>query len=156
MATLSSVQKGHVLQALAEYDSRGEDAFLDAYGFSRLAGYAILHDGRRYDLPAALGVAHRVATGRLATSEEILGDLAAAVAILRRRGVEVSEPSAAVRPATAPARTSRTPRTPAERPARAARTAPSRRPTPVADRPAAVCPTCSMALPATGICDNCS
>lgn len=155
MATLSSVTKGHVLQALAEHDTRGAEAFLEAYGFAPLAGYAIVHEGRRYDLPAVLGVAHRYATGRLATAEEISGDLGAAVAILRRRGVEVSEP-AAVAPAATRTSAARAPRAAMTAAPRAPRATTSRRPTPVADRPAAVCPTCSMALPGTGICDNCS
>jgi hypothetical protein len=150
------VTKGHVLQALAEHDTRGAEAFLEAYGFAPLAGYAIVHEGRRYDLPAVLGVAHRYATGRLATAEEISGDLGAAVAILRRRGVEVSAPAAAVAPAAARASAARAPRAAKTAAPRAPRATTSRRPTPVADRPAAVCPTCSMALPGTGICDNCS
>lgn len=156
MATLSSVTKGHVLQALAEHDTRGAEAFLEAYGFTPLAGYAIVNDGRRYDLPAVLGVAHRYATGRLATAEEISNDLGAAIAILRRRGIEVSEPVAAMAPAAVRTPAARAPRAAKTAAPRAPRATTSRRPTPVADRPAAVCPTCSMALPGTGICDNCS
>ena len=33
MATFSSVSRQNVLQAIAEYDSRGDTGFLDVYGF---------------------------------------------------------------------------------------------------------------------------
>jgi hypothetical protein len=59
-------------------------------------------------------------------------------------------------PGTAPARPSRTrsastriPRT------RAPAAAPAPKRVAKTDRPVAVCPTCFMALPATGVCDNC-
>ncbi|MGV8964709.1 MAG: hypothetical protein ACOH2F_00395 [Cellulomonas sp.] len=134
----------HILQALAEYDTRGGTQFLELYGFGSSHGY-LLHEGRSYDSTAILGVAHRFATGRLATSEEFTSGMAGAVAILRKRGFEVSEPTSAS-PATTlrAARASRTPRVPVVR-ATATREA-----------PAAICPTCSMTLPATGRCDDCS
>ena len=147
MATFSSVTRVHVLQALAEYDSRGAEDFLAVYGFAPTPGYTLVHEGREYDLKAVLGVAHRFATGRLATSDEFSGGMANAVAILRKRGLEVTEPAAAVRAVPA-----RTPRTPA---ARSPRT-PATRSTATRDVAPRICPTCSMTLPATGICDTCS
>ncbi|KQS98774.1 hypothetical protein [Cellulomonas sp. Leaf395] len=144
MATFSSVSRQHVLQAIAEYDSRGDTGFLDVYGFEPLPGYALLHDGRSYDLRAVVGVAHRLATGRLATSEEFGSSTDGAVAILRKRGFDVTEPVVALRPA--PVRSARAPRAP--------RT-PVVRATAVREAPSAICPTCSMTLPATGICDEC-
>lgn len=137
MATFSSVTRQHVLQALAEYDARGGEEFLDVYGFEPSPGRTLVHQGRRYDCPAVLGVAHRVATGRLATPEEVRNGLAAAVTILRKRGFEVVEPASAARPPGA--RTARAPRT-----QRVPEVAP------------AICPTCATALPATGVCDYCS
>ena len=144
VATFSSVTRQHVLQALAEYDVRGGEEFLEAYGFGPLAGYALVHEGRSYDVRAVLGVAHRFATGRLATADEFSSGVQGPVAILRKRGFEVSEPAPPSR--AAPARAARSPRIPRTPVARSAA---------AREVPAAICPTCSMALPATGICDDC-
>lgn len=136
VATFSSVTRHHILQAIAECDARGGEEFLEIYGFQPSRGYTLVHEGRNYDAKAILGVAHRFATGRLATSDEINVGLQAAVAIMRKRGFEVSEPASASH-AT---------------PMRALRTA---RSTAARETPAAICPTCSMTLPATGVCDEC-
>ena len=141
MATFSSVTRAHVLAALAECDARGRDQFLEVYGFGASGGYPLVHEGRSYDSRAILGVAHRFATGRLATPDEVASDVQGAVAILRKRGFEVSVPAAAVR--AAPRRAASRARTPV------ARTATAR------EAPAMICPTCSMTLPATGVCDDC-
>ncbi|WP_146905920.1 hypothetical protein [Cellulomonas aerilata] len=150
MATFSSVTQQHVLQALAEYDARGAQEFLDVYGFAPSDDRPLVHEGRSYDSRAVLGVAHRFATGRIATPEEVESGFDGAVTILRRRGFTVSEPFFGAR-RTAPA--TRTPRAP--RAAGASRT-PSRAVSTAPERTPSICPTCSMALPATGICDNCS
>lgn len=149
MATYSAVTRQHVLQAIGEYDSRGQDDFLGVYGFAPLAGYALLHEGRVYDVRAVLGVAHRYATGRLATAHEFGNDATGAAAILRKRGFDVTEPVGAA--PVAPVR-----RAPARRAPAAPRA--TARPTRavVEERVAPTCPTCSTALPATGICDYCS
>ncbi len=156
MATFSSVTQQHVLQAIAEYDDRGGEQFLALYGFEPAPAYAILHEGREYDARAVLGVAHRFATGRMATSDDFHG-MDAAVTLLRRRGFEVTDPYAAAAPAAAPARAPRssTPRAPRTTTPRT--TAPRATRTPAREeRPLAICPTCFQALPATGVCDNCS
>ena len=144
VATFSSVTRQHILQALAEYDTRGGEQFLEVYGFGASRNYPLVHEGRSYDSRAILGVAHRFATGRLATPDEFNSGTQGAVAILRKRGFEVSEP-VSVLPATPvrAARTTRTARSPVARSA-AAR-----------EIPPAICPTCSMTLPATGVCDDC-
>ena len=98
MATFSSVTRQHVLQALAEYDARGGEEFLEVYGFGPSGDYALIHDGLSYDSRAVLGVAHRFATGRLATSDDFSSDMQGAVAILRKRGFEVTEPRTPPRP----------------------------------------------------------
>ncbi|KGM09221.1 hypothetical protein [Cellulomonas carbonis] len=148
MATFSSVTGQHVLQAIAEYDQRGGDAFLDVYGFGPTPGYALVHEGRTYDARALLAVAHRFATGRLATPEEFQsGGMDGVVTILRRRGFMVTEPAVALR--EAPGRASHT-RTATPRATRTTRTTRS-----TAEVPPPICPTCSMTLPATGICDDC-
>lgn len=135
----------HVLQAIAEHDSRGTEEFGALYGVDPSPGIRLSHDGRMYEVRALLAAAHRYATGRLATPEEVGHELAAAVAILRKRGFDVTGP---VRPARA-ARTRAT----AGRTSAPGRTVGRRAPAPEAAP--AVCPTCSMVLPATGICDDC-
>ncbi len=153
MATFSSVTQQHILQAIAEYDARGGDEFLDVYGFVPADDYPLVHEGRSYDSRAVLGVAHRFATGRIATPEEVESGFDGAVTILRRRGFTVSEPFFAPR-RTAP--TTRAPRAPrAPRAAAGSRTS-TRAVSTAPERTPMICPTCSMALPATGVCDNCS
>jgi hypothetical protein len=142
VATFSSVTRQHILQAIGEHDTRGGEDFLALYGFEPAPQYAIVHEGHSYDARAVLGVAHRHATGRLATSEEFHG-MDSAVLILRKRGFEVAEPASARRPvATQQTRKPRTPR-------------PSTRRVPVREAPPALCPTCSVTLPATRVCDFC-
>lgn len=148
MATFSAVTRQHILQAIAEYDDRGRDAFLGVYGFTPSPARALVHEGRTYDATAILGVAHRYATGRLATPDELDGGKVAVTTILRKRGFEATGATAdapAPRPARASARTAT---------GTATRTAPTRRAS-EPERPAAICPTCFMALPATGVCDSC-
>ncbi|WP_136517928.1 hypothetical protein [Cellulomonas telluris] len=149
MATFSSVTRQHILQAMVEHDARGGDAFLALYNFEPLPAYVLVHEGRTYDARAVLGVAHRVATGRMATADDFHG-MDGAVSLLRRRGFEVSAPTAAV-PSPARAVRASTPRAPRTTTPRASTRTPTRE-----ERPLAICPTCFQALPATGVCDNCS
>ena len=79
----SRVDRPHVLQALAEYDELGGEAFLDTYGFKPARTYLLVHDGKSYDSKAVLGVAHRYATGVAATSEDFSGGLHGAVKCAR-------------------------------------------------------------------------
>ena len=151
VATFSSVKRQHVLQAIGEYDTRGSEEFLALYGFEPTPGYPLVHEGREYDSMALLGVAHRHATGRLAPPSEFHDGPQGAADLLRKRGFEVAEPvpaPAAVRPRAARTTRAAVPRTPSTR-------TPSTR-TAAREIAAAICPTCSMALPATGICDDCS
>lgn len=153
MATFSSVTQQHILQAIAEHDARGGDEFLALYGFEPSGDLPIVHEGRTYDSKAILGVAHRYATGRLATSEEFSSGMAGAVAILRKRGFEVLEPEPV--PGAAPVAAARPARKRSTTP-RAPRATTSTRAAAREERPLAICPTCFQALPATGVCDNCS
>jgi hypothetical protein len=146
------VTQQHILQALAEYDARGGQEFLGAYGFAPSDDHPLVHEGRSYDSRAVLGVAHRFATGRLATPEEVESGFDGAVTILRRRGFTVSEPLSTPRGTV---RATRTPRTTTLRATAASRT-PTRGVSTAPERAPAICPTCSMALPATGVCDTCS
>lgn len=151
MATFSSVSRQHVLQAIAEHDDRGADAFLGVYGFEATPGETFSHEGRTYDARAVLAVAHRYATGRAATPEELRS--APTGTLLTRRGFEVAGPVAA--PRTTSATRSATRSSAGASPRRAAKPATTpRRPAPE-DRPLAICPTCFTALPATGVCDTC-
>ncbi|NLF05231.1 MAG: hypothetical protein GX593_09575 [Actinomycetales bacterium] len=148
MATFSSVTSQHLLAAIAEHDERGAEAFLASYGFEPSTDAQILHFGRRYDARAILAVAHLRATGRIATPDEFRSSLEQALTIARRRGFEVSGPTTVTR------------RAPSARGTRASGTAAPRKPaTPrkpaETEKPPAICPTCSMALPATGVCDWC-
>ena len=154
MATFSAVTREHILQAIAEYDTRGGDDFLGVYGFAPTAGYSLIHEGRGYDSKAILGVAHRYATGRVATSDEFHGGMTAAAAVLRKHGFEVTERVGAKSGARSTAARSTTPRSTTPRSTTPRQPVPPRRPA-VADRPLPICPTCSMALPGTGVCDNC-
>ncbi|PZR53871.1 hypothetical protein DNL40_07150 [Xylanimonas oleitrophica] len=144
MATFSSVTRQHVLQAIAEHDDRGAESFLGVYGFAP-SGHTVRHEGSTYDSRAILGVAHRYATGRAATAQEVDNSPLGADVLLSKRGFEVSGPAtaAAKGAAKAPARR-RTPSTTA---------APRRQAVP--ERVEVICPTCAMTLPATGICDDC-
>lgn len=146
MATFSSVTGQHLLQAMAEHDDVGAEHFLAAHGFTASDDVVLVHEGRRYDARAVMAVAHRHATGRLATPEEFRSSLDQAVTILRRRGFEVVGRTTATRTTAtrSPSRSAaaRSPRT-------------STRRTTV-ETPPAICPTCSMTLPATGVCDYCA
>ena len=55
---LSDLTTNSVLQAMAQFDELGREAFLDRYGFGRARGYFVLHDGKRYDSKAIVGAAH--------------------------------------------------------------------------------------------------
>ncbi len=147
VATFSAVTRQHILAAIAEHDDRGRESFLGVYGFTPSPGRTLVHEGRTYDATAILGVAHRYATGRLATPDELEGGKVAVATILSKRGFEATGATA-----DAPARTST--RASTRTSARATRTAPARRAS-EPEKPPAICPTCFMAMPATGVCDSC-
>src|SRR5687768_15538414 len=43
---------------MEEFEKLGRDQFLQRYGFGRARDYEVVHDGKRYDSKAILGVAH--------------------------------------------------------------------------------------------------
>ncbi len=47
-----------VLEAIAEFDRLGREAFLFKYGFGQARQYYLDYNDRRYDSKAILGVAH--------------------------------------------------------------------------------------------------
>jgi hypothetical protein len=162
------LNRSHVLAALAEYDRLGSREFLSRYSFGRSRAYTLWHGGQEYDTKAVLGVAYLHATGRAATRDEFRGGLSGAVRVLQGLGFDivvdeeeleqeerreqarpVAAPAAPRGAGTARAATRTTPRAPAaKKVAKTARTKP-------ADAPVKLCPTCYVALPATGVCDFC-
>ncbi len=46
-----------VLDAMAEFDELGRNAFLEKYGFGSAKSYFVQHDGKAYDSKAIIGVA---------------------------------------------------------------------------------------------------
>jgi hypothetical protein len=131
------VTRQHVLAAIVECDQLGSREFLQRYHFGRAPAYTLWHGGQEYDSKAILGVAYLHATGRAATSDEFSGGKDGAAKVLAERGFDivVDEELAAQ-----------------EAPRRAA-AARSRRS--VAEPQVKICPRCFMALPATGVCNNC-
>jgi predicted restriction endonuclease len=61
------------LEAVAEYDGLGQDAFLRLYGFGRAREYELVLDQKAYDSKAILGAAHRYATGTALTPAQFSG-----------------------------------------------------------------------------------
>jgi hypothetical protein len=170
MPDWSLVSRTHVLQAMAEYDRIGDREFLRRYGFGRSRIYTVWNNGQEYDSKAILGAAYFHATGTPAGRDDFRGGEQGAAKVLQEKGfdVAVNEVEAAaeeLRAARQPARTtaSSTRTTTGRRASGDRATAPEKvtasRPKPRKTAAAApvlkICPTCNMALPATGICDFC-
>jgi hypothetical protein len=155
------VTRSHVLSATAECDRLGSRDFVARFGFRGVHGSTLWHQGGEYDAAAVLGVAHVVATGRPVTKDELPGGHEGVAETLRELGFDVvveEPPVVTARPrAAAPAKTTApkaAARGTAPAKATATKAAPKKRvvkPEPVAN----ICPRCYMAIPATGICDNC-
>jgi hypothetical protein len=157
------VNRSHVLAALAEYDRLGSREFLSRYSFGRSRAYSLWHGGQEYDSKAILGVAYLHATGRAATRDELRGGLSGAVRVLEGLGFDIvvdeeelerEEQREQSRPVSTTATKGATPRTASKAAPAARKVAKPTRVKP-ADAPVKLCPTCYMALPATGICDFC-
>jgi len=84
-----------VISTLDEYDERGADDFLTGYGFGEAREQVIRYDGRSYDSLAVLGVAHKYATGTVASDSGFTDGTEDAEKILRGLGFEVSSLEAA-------------------------------------------------------------
>lgn len=95
------------------------------------------HHGDEYDAQPILGAAHLHATGRPVTPAEFADGESGAAELLRERGFDVVAQEEPV--AVSPRRTA----TPKAR--KTATTPPALK----------VCPSCHMALPASGVCDYC-
>ncbi|GAA3120411.1 hypothetical protein GCM10010466_09190 [Planomonospora alba] len=93
---LSDLRREMVLDAIAEYDLLGRDAFLERYGYGPARDYFLLHQGRRYDSKAIAGVAHRGVGGRPLRADEFSGGNATVARALIRLGFEVTTPGTAI------------------------------------------------------------
>lgn len=96
--SLGDITREAVLEAIADYDRLGQDAFLDTYGFARARSYLLIHDGKAYDPMAIAGAAHGFLPGRRPlASGSFSGGEAAAGRKLRKLGfaVQVGEQTAA-------------------------------------------------------------
>jgi hypothetical protein len=169
MPDWSQVSRTHVLQAMEEYDRIGDREFLRRYGFGRSRVYTVWSNGQEYDSKAILGAAYFHATGTPAGSGDFSGGEKGAAKVLEEKGFDVAvneveaaaeELRAARRPVPRPTTTST--RAPAKRAPAAGSTAtkatasrPKPRKTAAAAPVLKICPTCNMALPASGICDFC-
>lgn len=81
--------------AIDEYDSLGQDAFLEKYGFHPARIYRLSHGDRWYDSKAIVGVAHGYATGTFWTGRDFSGGVRTVVRTLNDLGFDVeTAPSA--------------------------------------------------------------
>ncbi len=172
MPDWSQVSRTHVLQAMEEYDRIGDREFLRRYGFGRSRIYTVWSKGQEYDSTAILGAAYFHATGTPAGPGDFSGGEKGAATVLEEKGFDVAvneveaaaeELRAARRPApratTTSGRTTTKRATAAGTTATKAAKATASRPKPRKTAAAApvlkICPTCNMALPASGVCDFC-
>lgn len=126
-----------MLTAIAECDRLGSKEFLRRHGFGRARTYMLWHRGEEYDAQPLLGVAHLHATGRPVISAEFADGEDGAAEVLRERGFDVVAQEEPTPPS--PRRTAK----------------PKARKTAAKAPAVKVCPTCHMALPASGVCDFC-
>ncbi|MBC2933942.1 hypothetical protein [Nocardioides sp. zg-1228] len=154
MSLLNSIDRDHVLTAMETWDAAGGHNYMLVRG--GVSTHVVLHHGKEYDAAAIAGIAHGLATGRTLTPADIPGGSEGASKALRRLGFEIRDDSPPGE--RVPGTRARTPRTPRAATTRATTTrATTSRPRVAAsDRVDKLCPTCFLALPATGICDNCA
>ena len=155
------VTRAHVLAAIQECDRVGSRDFLQRYKFGRAGSSSLWHGGQEYDSNAILGVAYLRASGLAPTKDDFSGGKDGAAKVLLDLGFDVvvteDDPVTATRPvpksaskSASKSATKSAAKPPAPRKVASART---RR---TAPEPAVkLCPTCYMALPATGVCDFC-
>jgi hypothetical protein len=89
---LGDITRDAVLHAIDEYDQLGQEEFLHQYGFDHARRYVLVHDGKRYDSKAIVGVAHRFLPGKDALAAgEFSGGKATVGQLLGRLGFRVEE-----------------------------------------------------------------
>ncbi|WHX20205.1 hypothetical protein QFW82_25740 [Streptomyces malaysiensis subsp. malaysiensis] len=90
----SEITRAGILQAIAEHDRLGAEAFRETYGYRAAVTYLLEHEGRLYDSKAIVGVAHKYDFGVALkpSTPGFSGGLKHAVAWLQREGFTVIEP----------------------------------------------------------------
>lgn len=152
MSLLNSIDRDHVLTAIETWDTAGGGNYMLVRG--GVSTHVLLHLGREYDAAAIAGIAHGLATGRTLTPADIPGGSEGASKALTRLGFDIRDDT----PPGASKATTRRPSTRTSTPRASARAASPSTPRPrvaASDRPDVLCPRCWIALPATGICDQC-
>jgi hypothetical protein len=91
MPDFELIRREHVLKAISEYDELGAAAFRDTYGLAATHEYAFLHDGRRLDARAMIGVAHYYAAGEILDSDS-MADAKEGARVLQVLGFDVEGP----------------------------------------------------------------
>ena len=153
MSLLNSIDRDHVLTAMETWDAAGGANYMLVRG--GVSTHVLMHHGREYDAAAIAGIAHGLATGRTLTPADIPGGGAGASKHLVRLGFDIRDDSPPA-PQRVPGTRSTTPRTPRATTTRRHPRRTSRPRVAASDRVDKLCPTCFLALPATGICDNCA
>jgi 5-methylcytosine-specific restriction protein A len=88
--SLNDITRDAVLKAMDDYDALGQPEFLEIYGFRPARSYMLVHNGKRYDPEAIVGVAHGYLPGKDAlTAGEFSGGEATVARLLRRLGFTV-------------------------------------------------------------------
>jgi 5-methylcytosine-specific restriction protein A len=82
-----------VERAMAEFDERGREAFLDEYGFAPARDYFIVAEGKRYDSKAIVGVAHLHQHGSPMAPADFSGGDSTVANRLEKLGFEVTRPA---------------------------------------------------------------
>jgi hypothetical protein len=91
MPDFELIRREHVLKAISEYDELGAAEFRDTYGLAATHEYAFLHDGRRLDARAMVGVAHYYAAGEILDSDS-MADAKEGARVLQVLGFDVEGP----------------------------------------------------------------
>lgn len=145
--SLRLVTRIHVLAAIAEHDEQGAEPFRASRGFETAGEDVLVERGKRYDARSLLSFALAKAGRRAVAADQVPADVTTPLrdlgfTVATRQELDSPTPTRAAAPRRTPS--TRAPRTPRE-PAR------PRKPEPVYN----VCPACNMAIPPTGVCDNC-
>jgi 5-methylcytosine-specific restriction protein A len=92
MALADLTDPDAVRQAIAEFDERGRDAFLEEYGFHPARDNFIELNGKQYDSKAIVGVAHQYQHGSPMAPGDFSGGDSTVANRLEKLGFEVTRP----------------------------------------------------------------
>lgn len=85
----ADVSASDLLETIREFDRLGREAFLAHYGYGEATRFFLIHEGRRYDSKAIVGVAHQVRHSRPLRFDEFSGGEQTVVRHLRLLGFTV-------------------------------------------------------------------